>query len=355
MLFRRATALFAVLALVVLAACSGGGKKETASSSGATTTLATTTTTAPPIAPLTGLLADPAVLGRPALVVKIDNADGGGSNSALPQLGINQADIVYEEMVEGSVTRLAAIFHSQGSDPVGPVRSARTTDVAVFSPLNHPMFAWSGANGDFTAIIRDSPLIDVGYNAASDAYERRNESGHVAPHNLYTSTSALWALTPPEAVPPSPLFKYRALGAPSPVAAPAVASAHLEFGGGSGNAPVDWTWDPNTGKFLRNQKGVPHVDESGVQVAAANVVVLLVGYHDTGYVDVVGTPVPEADLIGSGECWVLTGGKLVVGTWAKPANEAITTYTDATGAPILLAPGQTWVELAPPEGASHAP
>src|SRR5260221_4389051 len=207
MLVRCCLAPVVVVLLVSLAACGGGGKKSSSSSGGTTSLKATTTTTAPPIAPLTGLVAtDPSVLKRPALVVKIDNADGGGANTARPQLGLNQADIVYEELVEGSVTRLAAIFHSQGSDPVGPVRSARTTDVAVFSPLNRPMFAWSGANGDFTAIIRDSPLIDVGYNAASDAYVRRNESGHVAPHNLYTATSDLWALTPADAVPPSPLF-----------------------------------------------------------------------------------------------------------------------------------------------------
>jgi hypothetical protein len=339
-----------------VAACSGGSKKSTASSSGATTTLAATTTTAPPVAPLTGLpVADPAVLARPALVVKIDNADGGGGNSARPQMGINQADVVYEEMVEGSVTRLAAIFHSQGSDPVGPVRSARTTDVAVFSPLNRPLFAWSGANPDFAAIIRSSPLIDVGYDAASDQYLRRNDFGHQAPHNLYTLTSDLFALAPPDAKPPGPLFTYRASGVLPPATAPAVASTHLEFGGGSGSAPVDWTWDAASGKFLRDQKGTPDVDETGVQVAAANVVVLLVGYHDTGYVDVSGTPVPEADLVGTGECWILTNGQLVAGTWSKTAPEAITTYADATGAPIGLTPGQTWVELTPLGGASHTP
>jgi hypothetical protein len=130
---------------------------------------------------------------------------------------------------------------------------------------------------------------------------------------------------------------------------------HLEFGGGSGSAPVDWIWDAPSGKFLRNQKGTPDVDENGVQVAPANVVVMLVGYHDTGYTDVVGTPVPEADLVGSGECWILTGGKLVAGTWNKTAPDAITTYTDATGAPIGLTPGQTWVELTPIGGGSHVP
>src|SRR5947208_4946338 len=168
--------LIVVVALTLLVSC-GGGKKKAAPTTTTTTTSSTTTTAPPPppVYPLTGLPAtNPAHLARPALVVKIDNADGSGSNSARPQMGLNQADVVYEEMVEGSVTRLAAVFHSGDSDPVGPVRSARTTDIAVFSPLNRPLYAWSGANGDFAAIIRSSNLIDVGYDAQPDAYERRS-------------------------------------------------------------------------------------------------------------------------------------------------------------------------------------
>src|SRR4051812_23348612 len=105
--------LVVVVALGVLAACGGGGKKAAGTSSTTTTSQPTTSTAPPPVFPLTGLPAtDPAKLTRPALVVKIDNADGSGNNSARPQIGLNQADVVYEEMVEGSVTRLAAVFHS---------------------------------------------------------------------------------------------------------------------------------------------------------------------------------------------------------------------------------------------------
>src|SRR2546430_1166289 len=119
-----------VVALALLSAC-GGGKKTASTTTTTSTSIVTTTSAPPPVYPLTGLVAtDPGNLKRPALVVKIDNADGSGSgNVARPQIGLNQADIVYEEMVEGSVTRLAAVFHSMDSDPVGPVRSARTTDV----------------------------------------------------------------------------------------------------------------------------------------------------------------------------------------------------------------------------------
>jgi Protein of unknown function (DUF3048) N-terminal domain/Protein of unknown function (DUF3048) C-terminal domain len=345
--------LVVLVALGLLAACGGGGKKA-ASTTTTATTIATTTTPPPPppVSPLTGLPAtDPEVLKRPALVVKIDNADGNGSgNQARPQVGLNQADVVYEEMVEGSVTRLAAIFQSADSDPVGPIRSARTTDVALFSPLNNPLFAWSGANADFVVIIHAAPLIDVGYSLHSDLYTRRDT--HPGPHNLYSSTPQLYGLTPPDAIAPPPLFEYRAAGeALSPTAKP-VGSVHLQFGGGGGSAPVDYSWNTAVGGFDRSQKGTPHVDENGTQITPPNVVIEFVDYVDTGYVDVSGAPVPEAQLVGTGTCWVLTNGMLVEGQWTKASPEAVTTYADAAGAPIKLTPGRTWVELTPNGGAT---
>ena len=348
--FRRA--LTAALVVVLLAACGGGSKKQAGSSSSPTTTAAPTTTAPPPVWPLTGVaVTDATNAKRPALVIKIDNADSPG-NSARPQSGLNQADVVFEELVEGSVTRLAAVFHSNDAPLVGPVRSARTTDVMVFSPLNHPLFAWSGANSDFADIIRAAPIVDVGYGAQPDAYQRLNENGHVAPHNLYTSTSDLWALAPSDAAPPSPLFKYRAAGQPLGAGAHPTSTLHLEFGGGAGNAPVDWAWDAATGRYLRSQRSTPDVDDGGTQFAFTNVIVQFVTYHDTGYFDVSGTPVPEGDLVGTGPCWIMSAGQAVDCTWTKTGPDQATTYTDPTGQPIGLAPGQTWVELVPPGGAT---
>ena len=342
--------LVVLVALGLLTAC-GGGKKA-APTTTTTTTLVTTTTAPPPMYPLTGLPAtDLPVLKRPALVVKLDNADGSSpANVARPQIGLNQADVVYEEMVEGSVTRLAAVFHSSESDPVGPIRSFRTTDVAVFTPLHNPLFSWSGANDDFKVILHDSALIDVGYDARSEVYVRKGP--HQAPHNLYSSTPELYSFAPPDAVPPPALFEFRKPNEPGSASSQPVGSIHIEFGGGAGSAPVDWFWSALKGSFDRSQKGTPHVDENDVQVAPQNVIVQIVDYVNTGYVDPSGAPVPEAQLVGSGECWVLTNGTLTKGTWTKPSVEAVATYTDAAGVPIKLTPGRTWVELAPNGGAS---
>ena len=130
-------------------------------------------------APLTGLPMDIGRARRPVLVVKIDNAP-----KARPQIGLNQADVVFEEGVEGGITRFAALYHSEGSKPVGPVRSARTTDIRLISALRHPLFAYSGANATFQRKVHEAPLVDVGFDAHSDRYHR--DSARPSPYNLFS-------------------------------------------------------------------------------------------------------------------------------------------------------------------------
>ncbi|HEX4902335.1 MAG TPA: DUF3048 domain-containing protein, partial [Acidimicrobiales bacterium] len=172
--------LAAVVVVVIAAiALAGGGDDEPAATTTTTsTTTSTTTTTAPAETgyPLTGLpIDDPARAARPVLAVKIDNAEPRRGRGGRPQAGINAADVVYEEMVEGSVTRFLALFHSTDADPVGPVRSARTTDLLLMGPLNRPLFAWSGANAGVAGAVRGAPVVDIGYDVASGAYNRAGD------------------------------------------------------------------------------------------------------------------------------------------------------------------------------------
>jgi len=302
----------------------------------------TTAVTAPPAPilhwPLTGLPgADDVGLTRPALVVKIDNLDGG----ARPQLGINQADVVYEERVESGVTRFLAVFHSTDAGPIGPVRSARTTDIPLFSALGNPMFAWSGSNELMAADIRAAQMVDVGHTPAVDQYFR--ESSRRAPHNLLVQGYlAMVDSHRADAGVPPPLFTYRPDGVPA-VGEPA-RGVDLAFGNGA--VPVSFAWD-GTG-WARSQNGTPHVDADGAPVAPANVVVQFVGY---GQYRGAG-PRVVAELVGEGEAWVFTGGQRIVGRWVKPSVDAVTQYLLPDGTPIALTPGRTWVELPPPGGAT---
>jgi hypothetical protein len=114
--------------------------------------------------------------------------------------------------------------------------------------------------------------------------------------------------------------------------------------------PVTMTWDPTVGGWAREQRGTPHVDTDGVQIAPPNVIVQFVPYQDTGLVDTSNTPVPEALLVGSGTAWVFTDGTATAATWTKSDDAAVTTYTAADGTPIGLTPGMTWIALVPEGG-----
>ncbi len=341
---RFLAALAAVALLVVVVSCSSA-PEETGTDPASPSE--STPTTAPEAAtwPLTGVAVfDGAPAGRRALVVKIDNVD----QYARPQAGINQADLVYEEKIEGPISRFAAVFHSNDVAELGPVRSGRSTDVAIVSALNVPLYSFSGANGVFIAQLRAAPLIDIGYDVQPDAYDRK--PGRTAPDNLFTSTERLWALAPAGDAPPAALFTYRKPGSADAAGAVPITSFSYSFGGGPVGQPVTVTWDPAEAGWAREQKGSPHVDTDGVQIAPPNVIIQSVPYRDTGLVDTSNTPVPEALLVGSGTGWVLTEGKAIPVTWSKPTEDAITTYTDTAGTVVAVTPGQTWIALVPVDG-----
>ncbi|MEW6476870.1 MAG: DUF3048 domain-containing protein [Actinomycetota bacterium] len=339
----RRSALAAVAALSLLGAACGGGDKE-AEAATTTTQPEPSTTTGPVVAtnvnPLTGLPLDPAVPARAALIVKIDNAP-----KARPQAGINQADVVVEEGVEGGVTRFATLFHSHDAPSVGPVRSARSTDLLFARQVGRPLFSYSGANAVFADLVRKAPLVDVGVGRLPGHYRR--EPNRPAPYNLFSETKSLFAAAAGEVTPPPPLFTYRAVGEAPPEAGSEPAPRVQAVWKLNITTTVVYAWDEASKTFKRTTDGTPHLDAAGVQVAPENVVFQVVGYRNTGLVDRSGAAVPEAELIGEGDAWVLTGGRLIKGHWSRPSEAQTTVYTFPSGEPIKLTPGRTWVELVP--------
>jgi len=304
---------------------------STTSTTGAstdTTTAPGSTTTVPgvPVYPLTGVpVDDPASAARPALVVKIDNAP-----DARPQSGFNEADIVIEEIVNDNLTRFAMIFQSGGSDPVGPIRSGRIQDIDLFTALNHPLFAWSGGNKTVTDRIDASELINIG-PAMANLYFRTNDKQ--APHNLYSTTERLYTEAVPGSTPVPQQFQYRAAGtAPGGVPSPGL-------GLGLDSINVNWDWDAASGLYRRKMGGREHDDANSGQVTTNNVVVLAMDYVP-GISDS-----PDAQTIGTGEAFVLSGGNYVHGTWERDdAHKPFSLKAD-DGTLILLQPGRTFIEL----------
>lgn len=296
------------------------------------TTVGPTTTVAPepPRIPLTGV---PLEFGqvapdRAAMVVKIDNAD-----RARPQSGLNQADIVFEEIVEGDFTRFAAVFHSQGANPVGPIRSGRTQDIDLLGGLVNPIFVWSGGNGRVVAAMQSSGFVLVNATGGGCCFYRSRDRS--APHNLYNNTDALWeayaGVAPGR---PAPVFSYVAPGDAVP-GLPASA-AELMMGG----TRVRWEWAPETDVYHRRQNGREHPLTDG-PATADNVVILEVGYRPSA----ADANSPEAITLGGGSAWVLSDGTVQLGTWTRAASTDPFTLVTDDGTPIVLGPGRTWVEL----------
>jgi hypothetical protein len=152
----------------------------------------------------------------------------------------------------------------------------------------------------------------------------------------------------------------KALGSGDAVAGAPAGGVTLLFTGRV-TTSVAWAWDAGAGVWRRSEityrpgessTRTPHLDAAGQQVTAHNVVVQLVDYVDTGERDQSGEPVPEAKLLGQGEAWVLTGGKVVKGRWERTSVDQVTRFLDAAGKPIELTPGTTWLELPKPGGAT---
>ena len=275
------------------------------------------------------------VLDRPALVVKIDNV-----GAALPQAGINQADIVWEELVEAGVTRFAAAFHSEAPEVVGPIRSMRTSDVDLLEQLNSPLFSNSGGNRVTVRQVANSLLVNVGAVGFSDVYYR--DTSRRRPANLFANALNLWAagaseeaieLGPPGV--PFPLWNYREEDAPPhPEAVPA-SGVDIDFGA----TEVSYEWN-GTG-WARFHNGEPHVDTDGVQVAPTNLVIQFTDYGRSE----ADPNSPHAFTIGSNPVWVFMNGTVIQGTWRRANSTDPVEFVDSNGQPIALEPGRTWIAL----------
>ncbi|HEV7865132.1 MAG TPA: DUF3048 domain-containing protein [Acidimicrobiia bacterium] len=329
-----------VIGVVSLAAsaCSGGGGggKSAASTSPSVTAVSEGSVKEAPLAPLTGL-ADPsaATTSRPSIAVKIDNAP-----EARPQSGLDVADVVYEEVVEGGVTRFIAVFHSQAPPVAGPVRSVRPMDPSVLSAY-HGLVAYSGGIPAFVSLMRKAPVQDVNVDMATDAYTW--DKSRSAPHNEYVSPAKLWPKAKGDnADPPKAMFDYRSAGE---AFGDAVAT-HVSIPY-SPRASATYDWDAASGTWKRGENGTPHLAASGAQIAPQNVVVQFVSLHSLDYVDQSGTKVVESTVIGKGDAWIISAGRVTKGRWSKDSATAPTRFTDLTGNPVKLTPGRTWVHFAP--------
>lgn len=325
-------------AMLALAGCSAGGSgtKPSSSSPGRFKSSGATVATCP----LTGAPAPNGVVpNHPAVAVKVENSPQGR-----PQYGLNTTDLVYEEPVEGGITRFIAVWQCQSASRIEPVRSARLVDALILPQLGDPVFGFDGGiDPSVNAVDATSAKI---VNAQHISAPFTLDPDRVAPHDLETSTADLLKAAGKPKGAPSPIFTYSTT---VPAGAPA-ATIHLDF---SGSSDIWWRWDAATGLYLRSYGTVatdltPANLGGGGQIQAANVVVEKVVLTRSPYVeDDTGVHENYVKVVGSGPAEVARNGVVIKGTWSHPTAAASTELLDGAGNQIPLAPGRTWIELLP--------
>jgi len=289
----------------------------------------------PPRWPLTGLVApDSTAVGRRALSVKIEN-----SAPSRPQTGLNSADVVYESVAEGGITRFNAIYHSQMPKTLGPVRSARLSDTWIV-PQYHALFVFSGASYQVNKAVRRAKLPDLSQDAGVSAPYSRSSS-RPAPHNLYLDTRKTYAEAAKRGMAVTANVPRLQYSVRLPSGSATTTAISIPF---STANKVTWTYKESDGLYHRVNDGKKHVDAAtGRQVVANNVVVMW-ARHSASSKDKLGSTTYDIDLGGSGRVSVFRNGQRLDGTWTADKTGP-PRFTTAAGLPIRLAPGTTWIQV----------
>ena len=330
--FRRVPAFaampVALLGAATLASCSDASDPATAPPPSAARPASPSPTPTPePVHPFTG--ARDSTVG-PVLAVKIDN-----TRSAKPQFGLRSADVVYVEQVEGGLSRVMAIFSSKLPPRVGPVRSARISDLHVLAQFGKPAFAYSGVQGKMKPYVAKASLLDVSQDKSNTGYTRTGP--HSAPYNLYGTPKRLLGRASGASKAADIGFRF----GPAPTGGRAVKSFSARYPAAS----FRFQWSASAKRWLVTQDGRADTAGEGGRLGGQTVVVQRAHTTRSQFHDFLGNYTPLVQTVGKGKATVLRDGKAYDARWSRPSESDGTTYTTADGRPMTFAPGQVWVVL----------
>ncbi len=327
---RSAAVCTAAALVLMLAACGGGDDEPAPDEEPENPTNTAGTVNLNGAWPLTGQALDGDPPKHPVYVVKIDNT--GGSE---PQVGLNSADLVVEELVEGGLTRLAVFYYQEMPKTVGPVRSMRATDIGIVSPVGGTIIT-SGAAPRTTARIERAgiPVLSEG----SNGFYR--DGSRSAPYNLLAELTSI-ADKPGKdwSAPEDPYLPF---------------GDEDEFNGGTTvkSITADFSAGHTTGwEYDGKSWGRPDsLATPGKDFEPDNILLLRVRTRDAGYKDFAGNPVPESVFQGKGEAVLVHGDKALECRWSKPLLESPLKLRMKNGDPVVVPVGNTWIELVPTDG-----
>jgi hypothetical protein len=328
-----ATLACCTAALCLTASCSHSAKKPAASPTGPGASSTSASGTGPGnVSPLTGL---PGPAGK-ILAVKIDNIV-----YARPQTGLASADVVYAIEVEGGLSRFLTVYdsnHLPAGGKIGPVRSARESDLPILEQYGKVDFAYSGALSVFLPVLAAADISNTSPDQDGAAFSR--DDSRNAPYNEYLNPTKVLTDFPNTAAAKDIGFRFGAAppgGVPTTTATARMPSASFTF-----------TWDAGKGEYLITMDGQAASTTDGGTLGAPTIVLQKVAETTSprGFHDVPDQLSPYAPTVGTGQAVVLRDGNSYTGTWSRP-NDAATTSFTFNGQPMPFHTGQVWIVLTP--------
>lgn len=330
-----------VLGALFLAACGGDEAAPVSSSPSPTPSSASASPSATPSAlptpsdgipagasPFSGL---PGGEGKPVLAIKIDN-----TRPAQPHAGLQSADLVYVTEVEWDLTRFIAIFNSSLPDAIGPVRSARISDLDILAPFGRIAFSNSGAQSKLLPVIAAANLYDVSAEKVYAAFT--DDPGRPSPVDHMADPRALLAAAPDAELARDIGFVF---SQDPPAGGTPVSTVTATWP----SSEVSFTWDEEAGDFIVGLNGEESRSTEGGPQRAATVVIQSVEQSDSGYGDRYGGRTPLIQTVGEGAAIVLRDGRMWSVTWERPSLGEGTRFLLPDGSPMPFAIGQEWVVL----------
>jgi len=304
----------------------------------------------PDVNPLTGqVVADPSVLDRRPIAVKVSNSP---ARYVRPHSGLDKADLVFEHYAEGGVTRLTAVFYSQGASQVGSVRSGRLIDLEI-PAMYQAAFAYSGSSVGVRDKIRVSDFFDrvisPDFGYGEPYFVRAPRDGVPFEHTLFADLYDVWAWLDNNDNNARPELKGLAFNEASPDGGDPAGSVLVGYI--AGESQVNWVYAPGAGRYLRWQGGEAHTELlSGDQLSAANVIIVGAHHEDSDILEdhiAGGHYSIEIQIWGEGPATLFRDGMRYEGRWRRTNRGDMLTFTDLEGNVLPFKPGNTWFQMVP--------
>ena len=265
------------------------------------------------------------------LAVKFDD-----TSAAHPQEGVESADIVYITQVEAGFTRLMGIYSSNYPEVLGPIRSARISDLSILGEYGKVGFLYSGAQSKMRPVITAANLVNLSAerNPPSIYF---NDPSRRSPYSMMVRPNLLLEKAGDVELAKEPGWKHgaRAEGAKK------IISAEIEWP----NASYKAIWSDSEKKFLLNHNGRANIASSGIQLGSTMMVIQIVNISPSEYGDKFGGVTPKSEVIGSGHGYLLRNQRVVKALWNRASLSEPTTWSLEDGSPAYFSPGQLWFFL----------